>query len=551
MDRRASFAAAAVAMLMCLAIEADSTEADLTYIVIGSTTFTLTERVQKCLETLGLSNSNSTNPGGYLRKCLRKLSTTTRAPNETYFINAARETLVAEEGSTAVLRCEIVNLGRKRVFWWRGQTTLLSSMYTLYADDRRVKIEAFNSTFNIRITRVRKSDAGKYKCQVLARRFKLERIVELEVPSLPSIVSLEPTTPPFFDQSDRDRRYFNRTTDAILYCNASGFPDPTVTWEKVGYYPPMGGSPQVWGDTVLLSNIDEQDAGVYNCTASNGVGTIERSIEVVVQYLPVVRSPATSIRAGRGQYVSLDCEVSAVPSAEIMWRRDNVTIQTAGQGLVRDGKQYTTYILVSVDPDEDYGVYRCTASNMMGASFVSIELHGRPLPPRVTSAPKSTRRHAYSLSWQPGMPPDEWRPQEILVSSYVIQFRGWWIQKTGALQRVVYTHQNPLREVIPAVDRQQEYNYVIRDLRPNTTYQMTIYGRNQYGKGEPTAFTFYTANENAPSAPKLATANGRATYEQKVTPRGLQSGAAATLKPSAGLVDLVVFAAVVVGKTSS
>ena len=45
-------------------------------IVIGSTTFSLTERVQKCMEMLRLRVRNSANPGGDMQKCLRQMTTT-------------------------------------------------------------------------------------------------------------------------------------------------------------------------------------------------------------------------------------------------------------------------------------------------------------------------------------------------------------------------------------------------------------------------------------------------------------------------------------------
>ena len=55
--------------------------------------------------------------------------------------------------------------------------------------ERRFKLIRVNSSFNIRIERVQKTDAGNYKCIVLSKAGKIERLVRLEVPSKSSIGS--------------------------------------------------------------------------------------------------------------------------------------------------------------------------------------------------------------------------------------------------------------------------------------------------------------------------------------------------------------------------
>lgn len=55
-----------------------------------------------------------------------------------------------------------------------------------------------------------------------------------------------------------------------------------MTWERVDGNT-SNGRPLLWDDTVSLRNISAGDAGMYNCTASNGVGDVEISVEVVVQ----------------------------------------------------------------------------------------------------------------------------------------------------------------------------------------------------------------------------------------------------------------------------
>ena len=62
----------------------------------------------------------------------------------------------------------------------------------------------------------------------------------------------------------------------------------------------------------------------------------------------------------------------------------------------------------------------------------------------------------------------------------------------GTAKRIVFSHDTPLREVVRVRGDERSYSYIIRDLRPNTTYELSIYGRNQYGNGDVSMFTFYT-----------------------------------------------------------
>ena len=56
----------------------------------------------------------------------------------------------------------------------------------------------------------------------------------------------------------------NRSTLLFLSCDASGFPEPTIRWEKSGIN--LSHSKQL---NIISSN--RNDAGEYVCIASNGV----------------------------------------------------------------------------------------------------------------------------------------------------------------------------------------------------------------------------------------------------------------------------------------
>ena len=60
----------------------------------------------------------------------------------------------------------------------------------------------------------------------------------------------------------------NETTDLHLFCNATGNPQPLITWFK-GLI--RLGLPSFDG-LLIVRNISKSDAGIYKCIAINGIG---------------------------------------------------------------------------------------------------------------------------------------------------------------------------------------------------------------------------------------------------------------------------------------
>ena len=61
----------------------------------------------------------------------------------------------------------------------------------------------------------------------------------------------------------------NESDDLELFCNATGRPTPQITWYRV-----TDPSVQLPNGTALkVKNIKRTDSGVYQCRASNGIGT--------------------------------------------------------------------------------------------------------------------------------------------------------------------------------------------------------------------------------------------------------------------------------------
>ncbi len=70
------------------------------------------------------------------------------------------------------------------------------------------------------------------------------------------------------------------------------------------------------------------------------------------------------------------------------------------------------------------------------------------------------------------------------------------LQKKGNVQRLVYSHGNrePFDESIDVQKDQYRMSFVLSDLRENTTYNVSLFGKNKYGDGKVANFQFCTAS---------------------------------------------------------
>ena len=66
----------------------------------------------------------------------------------------------------------------------------------------------------------------------------------------------------------------NTSTPLFLSCDASGFPEPKIRWEKSGIH--LSHTKQL-----NITSSNKNDAGEYVCIASNGVGQ-EKTVRVYV-----------------------------------------------------------------------------------------------------------------------------------------------------------------------------------------------------------------------------------------------------------------------------
>jgi len=67
-----------------------------------------------------------------------------------------------------------------------------------------------------------------------------------------------------------------------LPIQAVGFPLPVISWNRLGMLLPVGKT-EIKDGSLTIKNLSPADSGLYECVATNSMGTKKAKMNVVVQ----------------------------------------------------------------------------------------------------------------------------------------------------------------------------------------------------------------------------------------------------------------------------
>ena len=76
-----------------------------------------------------------------------------------------------------------------------------------------------------------------------------------------------------------------RTTHQVV-CRAEGFPRPVINWRRVGMPALPAGRNEVNKGTLIIKKLIPADSGLYECIATNTMGTKRTRTNIAVQRKP-------------------------------------------------------------------------------------------------------------------------------------------------------------------------------------------------------------------------------------------------------------------------
>ncbi|XP_046675364.1 limbic system-associated membrane protein-like isoform X2 [Homalodisca vitripennis] len=419
---------------------------------------------------------------------------------------------------TVVLPCDVDNPGNFVLAWKRGIAILTAGNIKVTPDNRFRLVDGYN----LEIRDVQTNDAGNYVCQIATLQPReITHTVEILVPPRIDYVSSE------------GEMQVKKGSTVTLQCKASGNPVPTITWTRKNNLLPSG-EKSVEGFSITIEQANRHQAGIYICTASNGVGDpVQKQINLHVLYPPEIEVERGWVHSGEGYEAQLVCIVHAEPPAEVLWFRDTLRLDSTERRIMEvRGSRHT--LLIRKVQSSDFGNYTCQADNQIGKAKQSLELSGKPNPATFRSHPMGRFRDSYNITWAV----NSYTP----IEEFKLYFRKLPLgsQPPTPGQLSAMPHQNnvykrPTRRendtqghlingrflgdwsnvILPAIPSEQftqQMSYVIKGLEGAAQYEAKVQAKNRFGwNQESETFHFHTRGADPEVRDMGVTAYGAAS----------------------------------------
>ncbi|XP_076306880.1 cell adhesion molecule Dscam1-like isoform X1 [Tachypleus tridentatus] len=381
------------------------------------------------------------------------------------------------EGQTVKAICALIVGERPLHFQW------LKNGYPM-TEVPKVTIKTFEDYSLLEVITVGEDDNGNYTCIVRNHHGSDQFTASLTIPVAPKWIK-EPTT-----------GIVSVDSSVTFDCVIGGYPKPTVSWK---FLPAMASTTQQYlpitskerfrvekNGSLIITRVHKEDAGKYQCTASNGIGNAVNKIVTLFLHVPARFEEKFHVeRVHRGDSVKLECDALGDNPMTITWNKDNERLSRVDSGRyqifdrITEGGTLSEIQVHGVDHN-DNGIFTCLAKNTYGEDQRRIKLIVLEPP----SAPSDVRvdqtwSRSVRITWM--MPYSGNSP----VNKYIIQY--W--QNQGAPHRLE-------EETVSSA----QTSIILYMLQPGTSYIVRVMAENDVGKGTPSENRRFLTSEEEPSA---------------------------------------------------
>ncbi|KAI8499172.1 hypothetical protein Bbelb_229360, partial [Branchiostoma belcheri] len=296
-------------------------------------------------------------------KALEGRSVSTITPEEFHCVKphftAEPSDVDVTHGNTVYFSCHAEGDPKPEIVW------LHNSNEVQIDDERHNMLD--DGTLMIQDTRP--EDQGMYEC--------MARNIAGEVKTKPAELRyFNSPASPTFTVSPQDTEVLAGQS-VTLECSASGYPLPEITWsrhDRPG--PPPPALPTDPRFTVMrsgalhITNVRQEDHGLYRCEAANDQDTIVATAQLIVQAAPRITVRPQDADVVEGTSVEFDCRAEGHPTPVIVW--------TVNGNQLPDDRRFTVLssgiLRISRVTSYDRGTYECQAVNVASVDRARADL---------------------------------------------------------------------------------------------------------------------------------------------------------------------------------
>ncbi|XP_054440698.1 hemicentin-2 [Pteronotus mesoamericanus] len=269
--------------------------------------------------------------------------------------------------SPLTLLCEATGIPPPGVRWFRGEEPVSPGEDTYL----------LAGGWMLKMTRTQEQDRGLYSCLASNMAGEVRRNFSVEV-----------LVPPSIENEDLEEAIkVPEGQTAHLTCNATGHPQPKVTWFKDGRPLASGDTHYISPDGALLqvTQANLSSAGHYACITANTVGEKTKHFHLSVLVVPTILGAAEDsadeeVTVTVNNPISLICEALAFPSPTITWMKDGSPFEASNNIQLLPG---THGLQILNAQKEDAGQYTCVVTNELGEAMKNYHVEVL-IPPSIS-----------------------------------------------------------------------------------------------------------------------------------------------------------------------
>lgn len=160
--------------------------------------------------------------------------------------------------------------------------------------------------------------------------------------------------------------------EAILRCQAVGYPNPVIQWSRNGIRIGQSEKFTILDDgTLIVHPVDINDDGIYQCEASNINGKVIAEANVVINAPPIFTTHPQSINVEIGETIRLECVATSTPPPEITWFKNDREVRSEDRTIINEDG---SLLEIRNAQESDDALYVCEARNELGYREVSAKV---------------------------------------------------------------------------------------------------------------------------------------------------------------------------------